>query len=466
MNDFFCIPVLFDYNDGYTVYQNELLNSLAFLEVFHPLPLVDAERFEQIKDETKKLCFEIYNNRTIGLVYFQVLFNKWLRLFNDAHSYVMLDDNELYPYTLRYYNGDFYFYSISSLYPNCTGKPINSINGISIKEIINNLMRIVPSENIIKACITGSYFMNSHSFLSSLGIPFDGGLLFSFSDGSELCIRKQSCTSLSENHILQIKSHYITRKLSYPFWYKIVEDKCYFQFNEMYDRFSYMQICHLMGNTPNIELIRSLPLFTEFLEEMLSNIHRNNVHKLIIDLRYNGGGNSLLGDLLLNFLGIDMGGIRKYSSYIRYSDFLMSCYPGFIRLKCSYAKPERLIEQCDVIRSVNEIPDIKLKYDGDVYFIQGQNSFSSANYLLTTIKDNALFPIIGTPTSQKPTCYGNVLPVIWPFSKTKGYVSFGYFERPNKNNTETTLFPDVLLQNSLDEYLNGIDLCWDWILKH
>lgn len=67
----FCIPVLFDYNDGYTVYQNELLNSLAFLEVFHPLPLVDAERFEQIKDETKNYVLRYITIEQLGLFIFK-----------------------------------------------------------------------------------------------------------------------------------------------------------------------------------------------------------------------------------------------------------------------------------------------------------------------------------------------------------------------------------------------------------
>ena len=70
----------------------------------------------------------------------------------------------------------------------------------------------------------------------------------------------------------------------------------------------------------------------------------------------------------------------------------------------------KLVEQNQVMNDFTAgMPKPSSRFHGEVTFIQGQNTFSSANYLLTLIKDNALFPIIGTPTSQKPTCFGDVL---------------------------------------------------------
>ena len=39
-------------------------------------------------------------------------------------------------------------------------------------------------------------------------------------------------------------------------------------------------------------------------------------------MRYNGGGNSLLGNILLDFFGVSMNHIRTFKSYLRASDFL------------------------------------------------------------------------------------------------------------------------------------------------
>lgn len=105
-------------------------------------------------------------------------------------------------------------------------------------------------------------------------------------------------------------------------------------------------------------------------------------------------------------------------------------------------------------------------FSGQVYFLQGQNTFSSANYLLTTIKDNALFPILGTPTSQKPTCFGDVLPVRLPLTNIQGFVSHSYFIRPNEEDKTDSLTPDIFIPCSLEEHLHGKDPCWKWIEMH
>lgn len=84
--------------------------------------------------------------------------------------------------------------------------------------------------------------------------------------------------------------------------------------------------------------------------------------------------------------------------------------------------------------------------------------------MLTTIKDNHLFPIIGTPTSQKSTCFGDVLPVELPFTGTKGYISHSFFERPDvRRNEEDYLCPDFHISISMDDRLKGMDKCWEWI---
>ncbi|WP_242386613.1 S41 family peptidase [Phocaeicola sartorii] len=125
-----------------------------------------------------------------------------------------------------------------------------------------------------------------------------------------------------------------------------------------------------------------------------------------------------------------------------------------------------LAEQNQDRRMGKEVPLSKYKYTGKVVFIQGQNTFSSANYLLTTVKDNHLFPIIGMPTSQKPTCYGDIIPISLPFTGTKGYVSHSFFRRPDSLlDEETTLMPDTLINTSVADYLKGVDNCWDWIKR-
>ena len=459
MGNAFPIPILYTDKAG-NLYQNEVMNLLAFIKEFHPLPLVDEAAFTRFETYAEALCDKL--DERMGRPAFQVELNRWLALLRDAHTFLMLDDASLYPFTLRYYEGSFYFRSLPDSVPDCTGKELIAMNGRAVDSLIQELMVYVPSENQVKACITGSFFMNHKAFLNALGIDTSTVLQFMFADGSEVCLPSSLDKGTAGSHQVKQVLHPVTARRNEPFHYQITGDTCYFQFNAMIDRFSYWQGCRLMQVSSDKAVADSLPLFADFLDEMARAMTVHNVNRLVIDMRYNGGGNSVLGDVLLEFLGVSFQDIRPFRFYIRVSDFLQTCYPAlFIRDKYESMRG-KLVEQNQVMNDLAaDMPKPSSRFHREVSFIQGQNTFSSANYLLTLVKDNALFPIIGTPTSQSPTCFGDVLCVELPYTQTKGYISHSYFVRPDERNQETSLLPDSLVRTSLKDWLNGKDACWD-----
>ena len=459
MDNTFPIPILYTDKAG-NPYQHEVMNLLAFIKAFHPLPLVDEVAFARFEKYAESLCDKL--DERMERPAFQVELNRWLALLQDAHTFVMLDDTSLYPFTLRYYEGSFYFRSLPDLVPDCMGKELIAMNGRAVDSLIQELMVYVPSENQVKACITGSFFMNHKAFLNALGIDTDRDIRFMFADGDEVRLPSSLDKGAAGSHQVKQVLHPVTARRNKPFHYQITGDTCYFQFNAMIDRFSYWQGCRLMQVSPDKAVADNLPLFADFLDEMACAMAVHNVNRLVIDMRYNGGGNSVLGDVLLEFLGVSLQDIRPFRSYIRVSDFLQTYYPAlFIRDKYESMRG-KLVEQNQVMNDLAaDMPKPSSRFHGEVTFIQGQNTFSSANYLLTLVKDNALFPIIGTPTSQSPTCFGDVLCVELPYTQTKGYISHSYFVRPDERNQETSLLPDSLIRTSLKDWLNGKDACWD-----
>lgn len=459
MGNAFPIPILYTDKAG-NLYQNEVMNLLAFIKEFHPLPLVDEAAFTRFETYAEALCDKL--DERMERPAFQVELNRWLALLRDAHTFLMLDDASLYPFTLRYYEGSFYFRSLPDSVPDCTGKELIAMNGRAVDSLKQELMVYVPSENQVKACITGSFFMNHKAFLNALGIDTDRDIRFMFADGGEVRLPSSLDKGAAGSHQVKQVLHPVTARRNEPFHYQITGDTCYFQFNAMIDKFSYWQGCRLMQVSPDKAVADSLPLFADFLDEMARAMAVHNVNRLVIDMRYNGGGNSVLGDVLLEFLGVSFQDIRPFRSYIRVSDFLQTCYPAlFIRDKYESMRG-KLVEQNQVMNDLAaDMPKPSSRFHGEVTFIQGQNTFSSANYLLTLVKDNALFPIIGIPTSQSPTCFGDVLCVELSYTQIKGYISHSYFVRPDERNQETSLLPDSLVRTSLKDWLNGKDACWD-----
>ena len=79
------------------------MNLLAFIKEFHPLPLVDEAAFTCFETYAEVLCDKL--DERMERPAFQVELNRWLALLRDAHTFLMLDDASLYPFTLRYYEG-------------------------------------------------------------------------------------------------------------------------------------------------------------------------------------------------------------------------------------------------------------------------------------------------------------------------------------------------------------------------
>lgn len=463
MNEHRKIPI-YTNNSSLNIYQNELINFLTFLKEVHPAFLLDKNIDERISLMAMDICNQLSDKSQWNLSKFQVWLNRLLVELQDAHSYIPLESSTLYPFGIRFWEGEFYIHSTIPSHKDILGKAISHIDNQKISTIHKQLSQWVPSENPIKSGISGSYFLNNPSFLEAIGIDTSKGMLpMTFKDGSQVAFFLEE--KAQEMISFPSESHQITGPKNIPFHYQIINGICYFQFNAMIDRLSYQISCQLMNEKTEKNILTSLPNFEEFLKTMYAEIEEQHIQTLVIDMRYNGGGNSLLGNMLLETLLPDNITFKPYQTFVRISDFLKETYPYYSIIKTGNNK----LTNTDTLPNIREWKirkKLKQLFKGKVIFIQGQNTFSSANYLLTTIKDNHLFPIIGSNTSQKPTCFGDVIPILLPFTRTKAYISHSYFKRPCSNlDNETTLHPIFFISSSIEEKLRGKDACWDWIVS-
>lgn len=444
-------------------YQNELMNFWTFLQKVHPAFLQDKSLYARMDALAKQLCGELADEK-MALEKFQILLNRYVAMLSDAHTSIEVDSKTLFPFTIRYWEGEFYLYSTSWQYKDVLGKCIDSIGNRPMAVVREELSRWIPSENDIKAGITGSYYLNNKYFLEAIKVyEGNGDLTMGFTDGSSLLFtfsgEKPDCVCGG------IHTNQLTKPKNVPFCYQIVDGICYFQFNAMMDRATYLLNCKLFGMDADKELADSLPDFREFLDAMYAEMQRCAVELLVVDIRYNGGGNSLLGDMLLETLLPETQTFERYETYLRMSDFLQKHTK---LLAAEEAVKDGLLNQ-KAIKWMGEFANRKRlprRYTGRVVFIQGQNTFSSANYLATTIKDNKLFTLIGSDTSQKPTCYGDILPVVLPYTQTRAFVSHSYFCRPcSALDADSRLSPNVTIKNRIADLQSGRDNCWEWIVK-
>ncbi|MBD5523288.1 MAG: hypothetical protein HDR04_02475 [Lachnospiraceae bacterium] len=165
---------------------------------------------------------------------------------------------------------------------------------------------------------------------------------------------------------------------------------------------------------------------------------KQGCNKVIIDARGNGGGNSNACKRLLGAMGMKGPG---YDMLIRFSDEA-SEQVGYLRdsgtfrwngsAKCTVNDNVRLVVLCD------------------------RYTFSSATMLCVWVRDGKLGTIIGEASSNTPSSYGDILYMSLPNSHILSTVSHKQFIRPDENNTERALTPDIQA-NSDEAYQSAID---------
>lgn len=268
----------------------------------------------------------------------------------DAHTSVPLQINLLLPLELYWFSGGIYLISTLPQYKEILYCKIIKVNKIDIEEVIKILSSIISYENepYLKSQLP-KYFP-AIELLYDLGISNDtNSLELTFEDENNkiknleiesLNLRDwKKNLSLINNNLVRSNNLPLYRRHSDKYyWFEYVDSSktVYFKYNS----------CRDMLPTD---------VFT-FCNQLINFIEANPVEKLIIDLRNNFGGNSLL--------------LNPFVDYIKHCE--------------------------------------KINKKGNFFVIVGRATFSSALLNAFSLKENTSAIFIGEPTGGKPNCYGEV----------------------------------------------------------
>ncbi len=158
--------------------------------------------------------------------------------------------------------------------------------------------------------------------------------------------------------------------------------------------------------------------YTDRLLEFFSAVRDNNIGNIAVDLRSNGGGTTEV--------------INEFLRYINISDYKL--FGGTdIRIGGN------LISYRDEITPNKPVDNA---FDGRVYALTSNYTFSSAMDFATVIQDNGIGKVIGEIPGNMPTAYGDKRDFQLPESKLVLSVSYKKFYRVDINKSEEPLIPD------------------------
>ncbi len=162
--------------------------------------------------------------------------------------------------------------------------------------------------------------------------------------------------------------------------------------------------------------------YTDRLSEFFSAVRDNNIGNIAVDLRSNGGGTTEV--------------INEFLRYINISDYKL--FGGTdIRIGGN------LISYRDEITPNKHVENA---FDGKVYVLTSQYTFSSAMDFATVIQDNGIGKVIGEIPGNMPTAYGDKLGFQLPESKLVLSVSYKKFYRVDINKSIEPLIPDYTVE--------------------
>ena len=192
------------------------------------------------------------------------------------------------------------------------------------------------------------------------------------------------------------KGHKAPAKKNYWFEYQKEHKQVYFQYNQVED--------HPHGES-----------LAEFSERLFKFIEKENVERLIIDVRHNSGGN--------NFLNIP------------------------------------------VVTGV--LAAAKINQKGKLFTLIGRNTFSAAMNFASEMEKYTQTLFVGEPTGSSPNNYGEHNGFRLPYSGLYGSYSSLYFQGGRDSNDKRPwIAPDILAIPTYEEYKQGHDPAIESILDY
>ena len=199
--------------------------------------------------------------------------------------------------------------------------------------------------------------------------------------------------------------------------------------------------------------------FSTFLDRMFVEMKEGSIKTLVVDVQYNGGGNDYFCSLLMDHL-YPFAKLKTFTAYTRLSNFMTEYYPNAVELKKNWEKEGHKNELYQEPANKTDGYQQPELYEGQVVFVMGPKTFSSAGILLTHARDNHFGTIIGTTSTFGPSHYGNALPFRLPNTAVYGSISCQYFARPDATAAdEPCLRPDIEID------LDDKDAAWKFVIE-
>ena len=330
--------------------------------------------------------------------------------FGDSHTFVKwqkyINNKKILPIRLYWFKDGLYITKTTKENKELLGQKVLEINGNSISKIADSLSTLITVDNkaIIKSKIPK---------LIILPQILD---FFNFSNNADYEIEIETINGIKSIHKIEpyvLNSKKLINITIDSIAYCWTNNRISFTENFIdKDSVYYLQYNQCVNKSKIAGKGKNHTItFDKYKKKVFRTIKKKNPKKIIFDMRFNSGGSSYQGT--------------------------------------------KFVKQLAGFKEINQ--------KGKLFVIIGRNTFSSAIINTMDFVENTNAIIVGEITGGKPNHYGEIRDFELPFSKLKVIYSTKYFKRIEKE--MNTIKPNIVIETSFVDFINGIDPVYEWIIK-
>lgn len=289
------------------------------------------------------------------------------------------------------------------------GARVDKIGGLAIGEVMAALDPVMPRDNEHWLTLTFPVLVRCTAILEGLGIGH--ALTVRLADGTMDEVRLEAtpiefhweryppgwvalADMVTLDGTVAVPRPLHLRHRDLPFWFEHLsaDDLVYFQFNAVRDH--------------------PAETLAAFCDRLFGFIEDRNADRLVIDMRWNGGGNTLLAQHLLHHL----------------------------------------------------IASKRLSRRGALFIIIGRLTFSAAQNTVTAIERETSAIFVGEPTGSRPNFIGERIDFELPYSKVRANAGDLFWQTSWPSDHRTWIAPDIYAPPTFEAYRRNQDPALDAIL--